>query len=95
MKKILKCLLLCIFFFIVGCKNEDPKIISATLSEEKVDEIYYVGEFDFNDFVFDVEYDDGSANTVYLKETMLTKEDLALLEQEGTHDFKFTYNSFL
>lgn len=87
MRYITVMMFLCILFFsLTACKDSDPiPIIRIGIDETSIESFYHMDDFDLTEIEITLDHADGSSTRVPLDESMLTEEDLALLETTGTH----------
>ncbi len=75
-----------VLFSLGACKDSDPvSIVSIDIDETSIEAFYHMDEFDLSKIEIILDHEDGSSTRVPLDESMLTGEDLALLETTGTH----------
>lgn len=88
-KSIIYLFTILILFTLTGCGNK-ATIESFSLKGGRLVE-YQIGTNDFADYTIYVEYSDGSIKSVPLSETMISEEDLDLIDVIGNHEITITY----
>ena len=72
---------------LVGC---GAKISSISVDENSIPKGKEVGEFNITDIIVNIEYSDGSKESINMTEEMII-EGLDLLQKGGTHEIKAVY----